>query len=527
MSKIEAGKLTLSPIDYDFQAMIESVVTMFSYVAKNKGLQFIYENEGEIPKYQFGDDIRLRQVLTNICGNAVKFTEKGYVKLKAVARQNEKRIEFQIIDTGMGIREEDIPKLFHAFEQSKTEKNRGIAGTGLGLVISKAFVEMMGGTVTLQSEYGKGTVFTIVIPDVPGDGEKVKRDDDVKKIHSISAPDAKILVVDDNEYNLKVACGLLELFEIKAQTAVSGKRAIEMVKENDYDIVFMDHMMPDMDGIEATAAIRALGEKYKKLPVIALSANALQGAKEMFIENGLSAFLSKPIEIPALLQILTEWLPKEKITVKTEANANLDEKKEKEHEDFLEAIKKIDEIEYEIGLRRVDGKIDMYMDNMKLFYEKLFSDNEKLTIFFENDDFTNFSIMVHALKSMLASIGAQELSSDALNLETASKDGDVKYCRKNFQQFSQKLAFLHEQLGAVFPKEAETKKKKGDASFLSANVQKAIAAVKDYNTDAGTAVLKELLAYDFGKEKNTLLNNAVKALKEYQYDETLEFLMNI
>jgi HPt (histidine-containing phosphotransfer) domain-containing protein len=167
------------------------------------------------------------------------------------------------------------------------------------------------------------------------------------------------------------------------------------------------------------------------------------------------------------------------------------------------------------------------MHNMKLFYEKLSDDNEKLTIFFENDDYTNFSILAHSLKSMLASIGAQELSSAALNLENASKGGDDLYCKKNVQQFSQKLAFLHEQLGSVFPKEEEKEKVKGKDSYLRENLQKAITAVKDYNTDAGMEVLNDLLAYDFGEEKNELIKNAAKALKGYQYDESLEFLNKI
>nr|AGS52295.1 signal transduction histidine kinase-like protein [uncultured bacterium contig00061] len=535
MSKIESGKLTLSPIHYDFCALIDNVVSMFRYITKNKGLEFRFESEGEIPKYQFGDDIRLRQVLTNICGNAVKFTESGYVRLKVSSPARENTIVFEIKDTGMGIREEDMPKLFHSFEQSKTLKNRNIAGTGLGLVISKAFVEMMGGTVRLESEYGHGTVFTITIPQAAGDASKVSRKESPHAVQSINAPEAGVLVVDDNEFNLKVAQGLLQLFKINAQTASSGKEAIKMIQDNDYDIVFMDQMMPDMDGIEATAIIRSLSaddklanrEKYRKLTIIALSANAIHGSREMFLENGFNDFLSKPIEMPALLQILSDWLPPEKIIAITEAEAAATENRETPG-GFWEAVSQIGEISTEIGLRHVNGQKGMYQDNLKLFHEKLMADNDKMATYMGSEDYNNFSIAVHAIKSMLASVGAAELSARALKLETASKTGDIAYCIQQFPSFSQDLATLYKKLLAVFPpRESPINKTPGNAEYLRENVQKALDAVNDYNTDAGMGALNNVLAYDFGEKTNALLQAAAKALKGYQYDEAKDILESV
>jgi CheY-like chemotaxis protein len=368
MSKIEAGRLELSPIHYDFRALVDNVASMFRFVAKEKGLEFRFESAGEMPEAQYGDDIRLRQVLTNICGNAVKFTENGYIGFKVTASPEKNIIAFDIKDTGMGIRKDDIPSLFHAFEQSKTGKNRHIAGTGLGLAISKTFIEMMGGHIGVESEYGQGSVFTIVIPITEENPSKIRRGEDFSKARSISAPAASILVVDDNEYNLRVALGLLGLFDIDAKTASSGKEAIEMILMNDYDMVFMDHMMPEMDGIETTAEIRKLGDKYKKLTVIALTANAVQGAREMFMANGFDGFISKPIEMPALTNILMEWLPPEKVAQKNAQTEN-DETQDVSG-DFWETLDKIEEIDTEIGLRRTSGLKDMYCGNLRLFHEK-------------------------------------------------------------------------------------------------------------------------------------------------------------
>jgi len=312
-SKIESGKLELNPVDYDFNSMIENIEAMFLYIARKKDLEFKFERLGDLPDVLYGDDIRLRQALTNILSNAVKFTEHGYVHLK-ISQINDSLI-FDIKDTGIGIRKDDLPKLFNAFEQVDKSKNRGVVGTGLGLVISKSFIEMMGGSITLDSDYGHGTVFTITIPVVLGSREHIERKIAEKESHVISAPEASVLVVDDNEFNLKVACGLLGLVDIEAEMAVSGVQAIGMVKQKDYDIVFMDHMMPEMDGLEATAKIREMGGKYEHLPVIALTANAIQGAREMFLANGFNDFISKPIDSYELTRVLENWLPPEKVKV--------------------------------------------------------------------------------------------------------------------------------------------------------------------------------------------------------------------
>ena len=307
MSKIEAGKLDLNPVDFSFDPFMDNIVSMFRHVAQNKGLDFLYETEGELPDCLFGDDIRLRQVLTNICGNAVKFTSKGHVKL--IVSAGEDWLIFKVEDTGPGIREKDIPGLFKAFEQVDTSRNRNVVGTGLGLPICKSFVTMMGGEITVESKYGQGSRFIITVPKVEGDAENIRRSEVGAMVRAISAPEAKVLVTDDNEFNLKVAGGLLSFMDIDAETADSGYKAIELVKENDYDIIFMDHMMPELDGVETVREIRKLGGKYKELKIVALTANAVTGAREMFLDNGFDDFISKPIDAGELQAMVMKYLP--------------------------------------------------------------------------------------------------------------------------------------------------------------------------------------------------------------------------
>ena len=523
MSKIEAGKLELNPINYDFHVLLDNIHSMFSYVTEKKGLEFKYEVEGKMPRYLYGDDIRLKQVLTNICGNAVKYTEKGQVKFKVTATDD--KLIFEIKDSGIGMRKEDLPKLFNTFQRIETDKSHDIVGTGLGLSISKTFVEMMGGDIIVDSEYEQGTVFMIIIPVVLGKKEEVKSNKGLLEGHTLLAPDAKVLVVDDNEFNIRVAEGLLSLFEINVHKATSGKEAIELVQKDDYDVVFMDHMMPEMDGVEATGIIRKLGDKYKKLPIIALTANAVQGAKEMFLSSGFDDFISKPIDIQELYKILKEWLPLEKIEIKKEAPVTQNDDGETSS-DFLSALSEIDEINAEIGLSRVSGMEKMYRETLELFNQKLISECDDMYSKIRHGDVSSFSISVHAMKSALSTIGAMSLSETALKLETAAKDNNFEFCVQKFPVFREKLVNLHKDLSAIFPSDIqiENKKKTGDKTYLKEQVEKALEAVADFDSDAGLDVINGLLAYDFGGQNNSILENAAAAFKNFNYDAVTELL---
>ena len=428
-SKIEQGKLEPNPVDYDFGVFIEQIEAMFHYVAQTKGLKFNLERGGDLPDYLYGDDMRLRQALTNIIGNAVKFTEKGHVSLRISASDG--FIVFEISDTGVGIKEEDQVKLFKAFEQVDKAINRNVVGTGLGLIISKSFIEIMGGSISLKSEYGRGSKFTVNIPIMTGSKERAEERLAVKEVHTISCPDAKILVVDDNEFNLKVACGLLNLLDVKAATAESGYRAIELVGQNDYDLVFMDHMMPEMDGVEATARMRKMGGKQELLPIVALTANAIQGAKEMFLANGFNDFISKPIDTQELIRVLETWLPPAKVLTMSDpidAGARLNMEDELRRKSIITFVK----------------------ENRNTF--------EKITSSLSSRDIITAHRIAHTLKSSAGYLGKKDLQEAALSLELSLQADQPSYTAEQLDSLINELEKALREFGPML-KEAEAVKR--------------------------------------------------------------------
>jgi CheY-like chemotaxis protein len=303
--------------DYNLLSLLDNLRVMFDIMFKEKKLNFNFYVDESIPTMIYGDENRLRQVLTNILSNAMKYTYEGQVNFSAQLL-SAGVLRFDIKDSGIGIRQEDSVKLFQPFEQLDTRKNRNVVGTGLGLAICYRLCQLMGGDLWLESEYGKGSTFTIAIPynEARGNAE----DTGSEEVTEFSAPDAKILVVDDIEINLDVAEAMLASFDITTDLAAKGTIAIELVQKFSYDMIFMDHMMPEMDGIETTKRIRELGESVKKLPVIALTANVVNGAEAMFLENQFDGFLSKPIDFTSLNQCLRKWLPEQKIHEKPVSN---------------------------------------------------------------------------------------------------------------------------------------------------------------------------------------------------------------
>ena len=308
-SKIEAGKMDLVHVNYNLKALLDNLYSMFEVLCRDKKLNIHYSVSEDLPETIYGDEHRLRQVLTNLLSNAVKYTKEGGVSLE-VWMDEENMLRFDVKDSGVGIREEDKGKLFKPFEQLDTRKNRNVVGTGLGLAISYNLCKMMGGSLKLSSVYGEGSTFSVVMPYVETDGVI---NEDVIDVYDFTAPIARILVVDDIEINLDVAEAILSAFEIIPDLALSGSQAIELAKNNQYNIIFMDHMMPEMDGLEATKHIRELGGWNGKVPIIALTANAIDGVNQMFLNSHMDDSLFKPINIADLNHCLRKWLPPEMI----------------------------------------------------------------------------------------------------------------------------------------------------------------------------------------------------------------------
>ena len=305
-SKIEAGKLVLNPTNFSLITMLDNVNSLWKNTADIKNLAYEYEFSKNLPPFIFADEIRLRQVLENIISNSIKYTRQGKIKFKAYA--DDTNLFFKISDTGIGIKKDEIEKLFKPFEQLDTEKNRYVVGTGLGLTIVHHICNIMGGKISVDSVYGEGSEVYLTIPFVPG--ESCILPDGIKNNIQFSAPNAKVLVVDDIEMNLIVAETVLNTFDINPDVASSGMTALELIKEKEYDIIFMDQMMPEMNGTETTALIRKFNDYYSKVPIIALTANAIRGADQTFLTSGFNGYISKPIDINLMEQCLTQWLKK-------------------------------------------------------------------------------------------------------------------------------------------------------------------------------------------------------------------------
>jgi CheY-like chemotaxis protein/HPt (histidine-containing phosphotransfer) domain-containing protein len=336
------------------------------------------------------------------------------------------------------------------------EKNRTIKGTGLGLTISKFIIEIMGGNITVESVYDQGTTFNVEIQKTLGDATQIHRTDE--KMDAIYAPDAKVLIVDDNEVNLTVALELLRLYDIASETATSGKEAIELINQNQYDFVLMDHMMPEVDGIEATRIIRKIG---LNVPIIALTANAVSGVKEMLLEAGMNDYLSKPIIRSELTDILKKWIPSEKLLCPLSRQAASSKDRDEEYKEMQNRIRQIDGLSVSIGLERVDAQWDIYEKMLKLMMQEIEKACKNLGEFLLANDMNSFYIEVHGIKGALANIGAMELSERAFDLEVAASVKDIVFCVDNLPHLLERLGILRSGL-----KEAFSVNSSGDAVLI-------------------------------------------------------------
>ena len=614
LSKIEAGKLEIVPVKYMLSSLINDTVNIIRTRLKEKQIRFFTNIDGSIPNTLIGDEVRIRQILLNLLSNAVKYSEKGHIGLiVAINKRNDKRVWLKIVvtDTGKGIKPEDQKKLFGEFVQVDTRKNKGIEGTGLGLAITKRLCLAMDGDITVESEYGKGSVFTVIIPQniesqepfasveepwkkkvlvyegrsvyanavcwslenmkVPytmvtnkvdftdilykeewsyifsgyGLYENIKPlfekgdsvfcggkrppmalmvewgteayipgvrflsipvqslaianilngREDIKGYNKNSGavrftfPHARILVVDDIATNLKVAEGLLAPYHAIVDTSLTGSQSIEMVKRSEYDIIFMDHMMPVMDGVEATAAIRAWEkeqqEKRKRVPIIALTANAVVGMREMFLENGFDDFISKPIDISKLDEMLDRWIPKEKKEknslqpqsqplqplrqaqgqkgelqgAKGESQGADQGSQEKGQNAFVEPVEtnvfSIHGVDTVKGIALTGGTLEIYKQVLSMFCKDV---DERLQFFMKEittDTLPDFITHVHSIKSASASIGAAEVSSLAAGLEAIGKAGDAAFIRESLPDFTKQLEDLKKNILSALAHQAE------------------------------------------------------------------------
>ena len=437
ISKIEAGKLEIIPVEYELFSVINDCCNIARVRAESKSLSLQLMIAPQLPSCLCGDEVRVRQIVNNLLSNAVKYTKKGTVTFSMSSESledNQIMLVISVKDTGIGIREEDLDKLFGAFTRVDEKRNRNIEGTGLGLNLTRKLVDMMGGEIKAESVYGEGSCFTaripqkVINPEPLGDFQKRYQqfhDAAENSRHILIAPDAHILVVDDVEINLKVIKGLLKKTRIQVDTEQSGMACLECVKKRRYDLIFLDHMMPEMDGIETLQQMKLLaGNLNENTPVIMLTANATRGAREEYMKAGFYDYITKPVKEEDLQEVLAKYLG-DKIVSQEEENQNEDTG------DILQRLESIPELDVQTGLSYCMGQ-EFYEDVIKDYVVEDMS--EHLLQFFEAKDWSNYKINIHGLKTSSLTIGAVALSEEAKALEQAAKDADEEYIMSNHQR---------------------------------------------------------------------------------------------
>jgi len=641
-SKVEAGQMQVDEEEYEPMSLVNDVANIINTRIGEKDVELILDIAPDLPRALIGDINRLKQVIINLSNNAVKFTRQGQVVLRIGYRtvsENEIYLDVAVQDTGIGIKDEDLGKLFEAFKQLDSKRNRNIEGTGLGLAIAERIVTLMGGEIKAESEYGKGSIFSFWVPqkvynpnpsvvvcekekikaaglvangflrthiekdmrhlDIPyfsldaeeemellvekqipyffighgkfteGVQEFVKNHPEITAILMIDfrdsvklnlsnlmvvkkpvyvlniasifngedvstgfgyamyedfefvAPDARILIVDDNAINLTVAEGLLKPLNMQIETALSGKQAVEMISEKMYDLIFMDHMMPELDGVETTHIIRRFHPEYADIPIIALTANAVNGTKELFLNEGMNDFVAKPIEMRTILSKLRTWLPKYKI--KKVRTASMEEKGKQGNEEPIAEIE-ITGLDTNKALKLL-GNENLFWVVLKDYYQAIEKKAKLIKELEIAEDWHGYTIEVHALKSASRQVGATELSELAAEMEIAGNAVNGELIHRCTDDMLVRYREYIDILAPYFPEEKkeELPTREAGAEDIKNFFTELRGALDELDMDRADEILEQMTVFCFPEEQAKLLVQIQDAVAGYDSDtcETL------
>lgn len=639
ISKVESGKMDIIVEKYYLHSIIRDVATIIVTRIGDKKINFIVDIAPDIPQELLGDCVRIRQIIINLANNAIKFTKQGMVKLLLdYEYTSEEEIMMRIVveDTGIGIKKSDMAKLFTSFQQVDSKRNRNIEGTGLGLSITKQLLTLMGGEITVESEYGKGTTFTCRLPqkiaantdnnvdnskeeikvaiyiedvqvkaqlekdlkrmgvyyevilsekellELTGDRVnyifvetslltediigKMENESDIKgvllkdfktsygytlknllvlnkPIYSLeikglfygtadyindigggaylefTAPDAEILIVDDNTINLKVAVGMLEPLNMKIDTAISGKEAVEKISTKKYDIIFMDHMMPEIDGVETTHIIRRFYVDYNDVPIIALTANAVSGIKEYFISEGMNDFVAKPIDMVTIVSKIRTWLPKEKIREGQPENAT--------EKSITNTAIHIEGLDTDYALKLV-GKEKVYWNVLGDYYQNIDTKIALIDGYEKKEDIKAYTIEVHALKSASRQIGALELATDAEALEKAGKSENIEMIHEKTPDLLKKYGEYKKILMPYFDKtdapENEADKQLMDSETLQGIFKELKEALDELDLNKMDVVMEKMAQYKYSEKEEALYEQLKSSMERIDSEACEEII---
>jgi signal transduction histidine kinase/CheY-like chemotaxis protein len=550
ISKIETGNLELIPVNYTITNLINDTVNLNLIRIGSKPITFELDIDEMIPTGFWGDELRVKQILNNLLSNAFKYTQEGRVILRVWwtpahadggTVSGQAMLSFRVKDTGQGIKEEDISKLFLQYHQLNARANRNVEGTGLGLTITKNLVEMMHGSIQVESEYGKGSVFTVtvlqdIVDPAPIGKETAKnlrqfrfidsRGQQRRTVARTRMPGGEVLVVDDVQTNLDVARGLLLPYGLSIDGVKSGQEAVDRIRSvvehpgtSQYDLIFMDHMMPGMDGIEATRLIRSIDSNYaRNVPIIALTANALAGSRETFLENGINDFLAKPIDIQKMDLMLEKWIPREK-QIRYSETAVLAAESGFSAAD-TEQIPEIEGVDTRAGLANTGGSLPVYRQILSVYAADALERLPRIRAAAEAGDFVSYTTMVHALKGISRSIGAADLGEIAASLEEAGRAGDRLTITEKTGGFLFTLQTLTDRIAAALD-ESAAGETEGTASLSAAQLGELREALLKLDTETVNRLLFEYASLPLEKVLKELINEIEQDVLLFEYENAI------
>ena len=507
-SKIDADRMEIIAGSYEISTLLNDLYNMIEVKAKSKNLKLVFAVDTTIPSEYYGDDVRIKQVLINLLNNAVKYTNEGTVTLEVSCdiEGTNGVLHCKVIDTGIGIKKEDFPKLFEKFGRVEIEKNRNIEGTGLGLNIASRLLQLMGSELNVKSEYQKGSEFYFDLKQKIVDIEPVG--DIQEKIHqtvenseqsnSYIAPEAKVLVVDDNAMNRNVFEGLLKQTQIQVQQASSGEECISILHHKKFDIVFLDHMMPGMDGVETFQIIKKK-QLCQNTPVIMFTANAMMGEREKYLEEGFKDFMTKPVMPDKLDEMLLKYLPKELVKKgKKEKESQLNCK--------LKDIPQLEDFDFGYAIMLLKNE-ELLLQSLENFKELLNYIPEKLNSYFKEiekqDSLNNYRIEVHALKSTSATVGALLLSKLAKILEMTAIDGEIEKIKTLHPVLLEEITKHKERVAELFPEE---KQEIESIELLESYLDMLSMGLQQEDYDTADFVMEEIKKYQYSEKIQSFIN---------------------
>ena len=545
ISKIEAGKLELFLVTYDLASLLNDTVTQSIMFIGEKPIKFVLSIDETLPAQLYGDDLRIKQMFNNLLSNAFKYTSEGTVELGVRCDRDGKDantvwMTAWVKDTGLGIKPERVGKLFEEFVQEDKKINRHVTGTGLGLSITKKMAEMMDGSISVESEYGKSSTFTIRLkqgfvsdarigPDVVNNLKSFRYSElghrrNTKHVRS-KLPDACVLIVDDNKTNLDVARGMMKPYNMKQIDCVtSGQQAIDAIRSEKviYNAIFMDHMMPDMDGIEATQRIREIETDYaKNIPIIACTANAIVGNEQMFISKGFQSFISKPIELGRLDDVIKRWIRdkahEKPYTVRRDTPDTVNGN-DTPHGIFDGVL--ISGLDIQDGIKRFDGDEDIYLDILRSYTTntpQLLTQIETVSM----DNIADYATLVHGIKGSSYSIGAKAVGQKAENLEKASKSGDIEFVGNHnpelYKSLESLLSDLSGFISSIDSVATKPKKDRPDRDVLI----RLLSSCKDFDMEMVDTAINELNSYEY-ENGGELVPWLLENVQQFNINEIIE-----